>query len=114
MTREIEPIKMTKEDLLKLNGDEYVELVLDVDNKIKSMDIEVTNVYFFDKDCTPSTIYLPKGELSSAMMLLRCRLLNKDMIGESVAVGVDYEEKGLPMSKDLFYSGNYVKESNWR
>ena len=114
MTRDIEPIKMTKEDLLKLNGDEYAKLVLDVDNKIESMDIQVTNVYFFDKDFTPSTIYLPKGELSSAMLSLRCRVLNQNRDPFYVAVGVDYVKDSDALSKDLFISGKYVKESNWR
>ena len=108
----IEPIKITSKDLVKLTGDDFVELSLDVHKLVDKVQGEVIGCYFYDKDF--NTIKFPKEELSSAMMSLRGGVLNQNRAPFYVAVGVDYVKDSDALSKDLFYSGNYVKESNWR
>lgn len=108
----IEPIKITSKDLVKLTGDDFVELSLDVQKLVDKVQGEVTGCYFYDKDF--NTIKFPKEELSSAMMSLRCRVLNQNRDPFYVTVGVDYIKDSDALSKDLFISGKYVKESNWR
>ena len=108
----IEPIKITSKDLVKLTGDDFVELSLDVQKLVDKVLGEVTGCYFYDRDF--NIIKFPKEELSSAMLSLRCRVLNQNRDPFYVAVGVDYVKDSDALSKGLFISGKYVKESNWR